>query len=145
MAAGNLLPMGGYKGYGLALMVDVLSGILAGAAFGSHVSNLRKMEAPQNVGHFFAALDISAFADPGEFQGEMEQLVREIKESPLAPGSERIYLPGEIEWEFEERRRREGIPVPPEVLAELRQVGERYGVALWDSRSQGIDALPEVS
>ncbi len=130
VAAGNLLPMGGYKGYGLALMVDVLTGILAGAAFGPHVSNLRTMDAPQNVGHFFAALDIGAFADPAEFQGEMEQLVREIKDTPLAPGSERVYLPGEIEWEFEERRRREGIPVPPEVLAELRQVGERYGVAL---------------
>ena len=108
VAAGNLLPMGGYKGYGFALIVDVLSGILAGAAFGSHVSNLRKLDAPQNVGHFFAALDIGAFADPAEFQGEMEQLVREIKNSPRAPGSERIYLPGEIEWEFEERRCREG-------------------------------------
>jgi LDH2 family malate/lactate/ureidoglycolate dehydrogenase len=130
VAAGNLLPMGGYKGYGFALMVDVLSGILAGAAFGSHISDLRKLDAPQNVGHFFAALDIAAFADPAEFQVEMEQLVREIREAPRAPGSERIYLPGEIEWEFEDRRRREGIPVPPEVLDELHQVGERHGVAL---------------
>jgi len=130
VAAGNLLPMGGYKGSGFALMVDVLSGVLAGAAFGSHVSNLRRLDAPQNVGHFFAALDIGAFADPAEFQGEMEQLVREIKDSPRAPGCERVYLPGEIEWECEERRRREGIPVPPEVLAELRQVGQRYQAAL---------------
>jgi LDH2 family malate/lactate/ureidoglycolate dehydrogenase len=134
VAAGNLLPMGNYKGYGLALMVDVLSGILAGAAFGPHVSNLRKLDAPQDVGHFFAALDIGAFADPMEFQLEMEQLVREIRDSPPVPGGERIYLPGEIEWEFEERRRREGIPVPPEVLADLRQVGERYGVALLEVR-----------
>ncbi len=130
VAAGNLLPMGGYKGSGFALMVDVLSGVLAGAAFGSHVSNLRCLDAPQNVGHFFAALDIGAFADPAEFQEEMEQLVREIRNSPRAPGCERIYLPGEIEWECEERRRREGIPVPAEVLAELRQVGRHYQVAL---------------
>jgi LDH2 family malate/lactate/ureidoglycolate dehydrogenase len=56
--------------------------------------------------------------------------VREIKDSRRALGSEQIYLPGEIEWEFEERRRREGVPVSPEVLAELRQVGEHYKVAL---------------
>lgn len=130
VAAGNLLPMGGYKGYGFALMVDVLSGILAGAAFGPYVSNLRKLDGPQNVGHFFAALDIGAFTDPVEFQREMEQLVREIKGTPRAPGCERVYLPGEIEWEFVERRRREGIPVPPEVLAELRQTGERYSIPL---------------
>jgi LDH2 family malate/lactate/ureidoglycolate dehydrogenase len=130
VAAGNLLPMGGYKGYGFALIVDVLSGILAGAAFGPHVSNLRRLDAPQNVGHFFAALDIAAFTDPAEFRGEMERLVREIKDSRRALGSEQIYLPGEIEWEFEERRRREGVPVSPEVLAELRQVGEHYKVAL---------------
>ena len=60
----------------------------------------------------------------------MEQLVREIKDTPRAPGCERVYLPGEIEWEFEERRRRDGIPVPPEVLAELRQTGERYSIPL---------------
>lgn len=128
--AGNLMPMGGYKGYGFALMVDVLSGILAGAAFGPHISSLRKLDAPQDVGHFFAALDIAAFTDPAAFQSEMERMVREIRESPRAPGSERIYLPGEIEWEFQERRRREGIPAPPEVLGELRQLGERYNIPL---------------
>ncbi len=130
VAAGNLLPMGCYKGYGLALMVDVLSGILAGAAFGPHISNLRKLDAPQNVGHFFAALDIAAFADPTEFAREMEQLVREIRTSPRAPGYERIFLPGEIEWEAEDRRRREGIPVPEQVMAELLRLGGRYRVAL---------------
>jgi LDH2 family malate/lactate/ureidoglycolate dehydrogenase len=133
IAAGNLLPMGGYKGYGLALMVDVLSGILAGAAFGPHVSNLRRLDAPQNVGHFFAALDIAAFADPAEFAREMEQLVQEIRDSPRVPGCERVFLPGEIEWEFEEQRRREGIPVPPEVQAELQHLGKRCGVALLEA------------
>lgn len=130
MDGGTLLPLGGYKGYGLALMVDVLSGILSGAAFGPYVSNLRRLDAPQNVGHFFAALDISAFMDPQEFLGSMERLVRDIKEARRAAGKEEIYLPGEIEWNWEEKRRREGIPVPEEVLAELRLLGERYGVEL---------------
>ncbi len=127
---GVLLPIGGYKGYGLALMVDVLAGVLAGAAFGPHVSNLRKLEAPQDVGHFFAALDIRAFLDYGEFVARMERLVREIKEAPRAAGVERIYLPGEIEWEHEERRRREGIPLAAEVLQELRSLGRKYRVVL---------------
>lgn len=130
MKGGTLLPLGGYKGYGLALMVDVLSGILSGAAFGPYVSNLRRLDAPQNVGHFFAALDIAAFADPQEFLESMERLVRDIKGARRAAGKEEIYLPGEIEWNWEEKRRREGIPVPDEVLAELRLLGERYGVEL---------------
>ncbi|MGB9793056.1 MAG: Ldh family oxidoreductase [Thermacetogeniaceae bacterium] len=130
MSGGTLLPLGGYKGYGLALMVDVLSGILSGAAFGPYVSNLRRLDAPQNVGHFFAALNISAFMDPQEFQEKMERLVRDIKGARRAAGKEEIYLPGEIEWNWEEKRRREGIPVPDEVLAELRSLGERYGVEL---------------
>ncbi|HHW40097.1 MAG TPA: Ldh family oxidoreductase [Syntrophomonadaceae bacterium] len=130
MAGGTLLPLGGYKGYGLALMVDVLSGILSGAAFGPYVSNLRRMDAPQNVGHFFAALNISAFLDPQEFLEDMERLVEDIKHARLAAGSREIYLPGEIEWNWEERRRREGIPVPEGVLEELRALGERYRVDL---------------
>lgn len=128
--SGALLPMGGYKGYGLALMVDVLSGILAGAAFGPYVGNLRRLEAPQNVGHFFAALNISAFLELEEFFEGMERLVRDVRQAPRAAGEGRIYLPGEIEWEWEERRKREGIPVPAEVLEELRALGERYGVPL---------------
>ncbi|MDH7577371.1 MAG: Ldh family oxidoreductase [Bacillota bacterium] len=129
-ASGTLLPMGEYKGYGLALMVDVLAGILAGAAFGPYVSNLRRLDGPQNVGHFFAALKISAFLDLEDFSEGMERLVRDIKEAPRAAGRERIYLPGEIEWEWEEKRRAEGIPVPAGVLKELQVLGERYSVPL---------------
>lgn len=127
---GTLLPMGGYKGYGFALMVDVLSGILSGAAFGPYVSNLRQMEAPQNVGHFFAALNISAFIDPEEFHRGMETLVSDLKRARRSPECREIYLPGEIEWNYEEVRRREGIPVPAGVAVELRAVGERYRVRL---------------
>lgn len=130
MSGGTLLPLGRYKGYGLALMVDVLSGILSGAAFGPYVSNLRRLDAPQDVGHFFAALNIPAFLEPQEFFEDMERLVRDIKNARLAAGKEEIYLPGEIEWNLEEKRRREGIPVPEEVLAELRALGERYRVDL---------------
>lgn len=130
MSGGTLLPLGRYKGYGLALMVDVLSGILSGAAFGPYVSNLRRLDAPQDVGHFFAALNIQAFLEPQEFFEDMERLVRDIKNARLAADKEEIYLPGEIEWNWEEKRRREGIPVPEEVLAELRALGERYRVDL---------------
>lgn len=128
--SGTLLPLGGYKGYGLALMVDVLSGILAGAAFGPYVSSLRRFDAPQNVGHFFAALNISAFLEEEDFFKGMEQFVQDMRKARRAPGTERIYLPGEIEWEWEEKRRSEGIPVPEEVLKELRALGSRYGVIL---------------
>ncbi len=129
-ASGTLLPMGEYKGYGLALMVDVLAGILAGAAFGPYVSNLRRLDAPQNVGHFFAALNISAFLDLDEFLAGMEHLAQDIRNALRAAGSDRIYLPGEIEWEWERKRKAEGIPVPEGVLKELRELGKRYSVSL---------------
>lgn len=129
-AQGNLLPMGGYKGYGFALMVDVLAGILSGAAFGQYVGNLRKLDAVQNVGHMFAALDIKAFSDLEDFQEKMEQLVRDIREIPQAPRTEKIYLPGEIEWNMEERRLKEGIPLPQEVFKELQALSERFGIPL---------------
>lgn len=130
VSAGNLLPIGGYKGYGLALMVDVLSGILAGAGFGPYVSNLRTLDAPQNVGHFLAAINIASFIDLDEFSKNMEKLVQDIRSAPRAPGCDQIYLPGEIEWEWEDKRRQEGIPVPEGVLKELYALSEQYGIKL---------------
>lgn len=130
---GTLLPMGGYKGYGFALMVDVLCGLLAGAAFGPYVSNLRHSDGPQDVGHFFAALDISAFLDRDLFFEGMERLVSDIKASRRMTEIKEIYLPGEIEWNWEDRRRREGIPIPGEILEELRALGSRYRVELQPS------------
>ncbi len=118
---GLMLPLGGHKGYGLAVMVEILCSALTGAAFDHQIVD------GQNLGHLFIAIDIARFIPAEPFQTRLAQLVDEIHAcQPVEEGS-RIYVPGEIEAETAVRRRREGIPVPAGVVAELMQLGEELG------------------
>ena len=111
--------LGGHKGYGLAVMVDILSGVLAGAAF----ADTRRRNADPtraDIGHFFAAIDIARFRDLDAFKADMDDLLQALKDSPKAEGQDRIYVAGEPEWECEARRRREGIPIAPGLVEQLR-------------------------
>ena len=133
---GLLLPLGGPKGYCLSAIVDIMSGILTGAAFGPHIGDLvRDFTRPQDVGYFFAAIRADLFVPLEEFKTRMDQMIREIKEALRLKGVERIYLPGEIEYEKVRERSREGIPVSRELVKELRVIGARYGVALEETGS----------
>jgi LDH2 family malate/lactate/ureidoglycolate dehydrogenase len=128
--AGAVLPMAGYKGAGLALAIDALCGVLAGAAFGPHIVDLYdEGDQPQNVGHFFLALDVEAFLPLAQFHEQMEQLVREVRDQPRQPDVERIYVPGEWEYEQAERSRREGVPLPAAGVQELNALARRLEVA----------------
>jgi LDH2 family malate/lactate/ureidoglycolate dehydrogenase len=129
---GGLLPLGGegedfsgHKGYGLALLVDILSGILSGAATGLRVY---ADEARPDVGHFFLAIDPAAFRPIGEFKADMDRLARELKDSPKAEGQGRIYVHGEKSAARTERHRREGIPLGSKVADSLRKIGGDLGV-----------------
>jgi LDH2 family malate/lactate/ureidoglycolate dehydrogenase len=125
---GLMLPLGGYKGYGLALMVDILSGVLTGAGFGSHIGDFyQHPEQPEGVGHFFMAIAVEAFMPLAEYYGRIQQMVEEIRACQPAEGVERIYVPGEIEAETAARRSREGIPLPADVVRDLRALGEEIG------------------
>ena len=124
---GGLLPLGGegedlggHKGYGLALMVDVLCGVLSGAATGLQVYADEKRP---DVGHFFMALDPTAFRPLDEFKGDMDRLARELKESPKAQGQDRIYVHGEKSFARMEKFRKEGIPLGPKVVEGLKKIG----------------------
>jgi L-2-hydroxycarboxylate dehydrogenase (NAD+) len=113
--------LGGHKGYGLAVMVDILSGVLAGAAF----ADVRRRDPDPvrpDIGHFFGAIDIRRFRDLVEFKADMDELLAALKASPKAEGQDRIYVAGEPEWECEQRRQREGIPVAPGLVEQLRAV-----------------------
>ncbi|HWR66647.1 MAG TPA: Ldh family oxidoreductase [Bellilinea sp.] len=133
LKGGALLPLGGsdvmrgYKGYGLGLMVDIFSGVLSGAAFGPEVGAPGR-DAPANVGHFFAAVNISAFRDPQAFKADLDSLIHTLKEAPKAVGQERIYIHGEKEFELFERNSREGVPLLLEVVKGLREAGDQVGV-----------------
>src|SRR5256712_7873892 len=124
---GGILPLGGegeehsgHKGYGLALMVDVFSGVLSGAATGLKVN---ADEQRPDVGHFFMALDPAAFRPLDEFKRDMDKLARGLKDSPKAQGQARIYVHGEKSFARTERLRREGVPLDPTVVDAIQKTG----------------------
>lgn len=129
--AGLMAPLGGYKGFGLALMVDILSGVLSGAAFGGHVGNFyAEPDRPEDVGHFFVAVDVRRLMPLEQFLARMDQIVAEIHACQPADGVERIFVPGELEAEMATQREREGIPLPADVYHELQRLGEAVGYPL---------------
>lgn len=127
---GTLLPIGGPKGYGLALVMDVLAGALTGSDYGANIASVHDLDRQTSVGFTLQALDVTAFADWDEFASDMHSLTRAILESPKAPGVNRIYLPGEIEWLKKQDRLKNGIPVPASLLEQLNELGEELGVSL---------------
>jgi ureidoglycolate dehydrogenase (NAD+) len=123
------VPMAGHKGYGLAVMVEILTAVLTGAAVMSEVSSwVVDSPQPTNEGHAFIAIDIGQMMPLGEFKGRMDGMVREIKAAPLAKGADRIYLPGEIELEKRDVALVAGIDLPPDVVASLRGLAEDVGL-----------------
>ena len=97
---GTLLPFGGYKGYGLAMMVETLAATLSGAAMTKNVHAWNTDEnCGGNVGHFFMALDITKLGNPADYKKRVDDMIDEIKNSKKADGCDKIYYPGEIEME----------------------------------------------
>jgi LDH2 family malate/lactate/ureidoglycolate dehydrogenase len=127
---GTLLPIGGPKGYGLALVVDVLAGVLTGSDYGRHIASTDDLDRQVSAGFVMQAIDIAAFAEPYEFENNIQAMMEEIGHSPCAQGVDRIYLPGEIEWLKKEERLATGIPVPDSLLRNLNQLADELGVHL---------------
>ena len=129
LEGGMMLPVGGPKGYGLALAVEVLSALLSGADFGPHLGNMyRDFDRPQNIGHFFGALQIEAFLPLETFLNRIDTLVYEMKGIPRMDGIDEILLPGEIERRCEVRYREEGIPIDPDVYDEIARIAAQFDV-----------------
>lgn len=129
---GLLAPIGGYKGYGIALAIDLISGVLSGSLYGAHFPGFLadNMTDPTDVGSIFAAVDIDSFMDPDEFGRSMDKAIGEIRNSNKALGSDRIYIPGDIERETRARRLEEGIPMPEQIVRDLEALGEELGIPL---------------
>jgi LDH2 family malate/lactate/ureidoglycolate dehydrogenase len=119
---GTLVPIGGPKGYGLALMVDVLAGVLSGSQFGPQVKTFHQPLGPTGVGVFIMAIDVNRFMPIHQFKGLMESYGDSIKKSRKAKGISRIYLPGEIESEKEKKSMAEGIELSDSVVSSLNQL-----------------------
>lgn len=125
---GALLPIGGYKGSGLAVIVDVFCGVLTGGLFGSAVGDLYDASSYSGVGHFFGAIRVDCFMPVDEFKARIDAFVSEIRSLPKAEGVGRIYLPGEIEFEKEKEARRLGVALDRKVLNDLKTIAARYDV-----------------
>jgi LDH2 family malate/lactate/ureidoglycolate dehydrogenase len=116
---GTLMPIGGPKGYGLALMIDVLAGMLSGSLYGADIRTFHQLEGPTGVGAFTLAIEIERFMPLGKFTALFQSYLTSIKTSRKAKGASRIYLPGEIEYEKEQRNMDEGIEVNSETAGKL--------------------------
>jgi LDH2 family malate/lactate/ureidoglycolate dehydrogenase len=105
--------------------------MLSGAYFGSEVTHMYEdFEHPQNIGHLFGVIPVGLFEEPAQFRQRMDKAIREVRGVRRAPGVERIYLPGERERLSAAERRRDGVPLAASVLAELQELGGRYGIPL---------------
>ncbi|MCC6053211.1 MAG: Ldh family oxidoreductase [Desulfurococcaceae archaeon] len=123
---GYLEDFGGHKGSGLALIVDVICGVLSGAAWGYHVGYTTVRDA--NVGHALIALDISKFMRLEEFYERLEQMISEIKSLKKSPWADNIWIPGEKAWLTMQTRLKIGIPIHLNILENLREIARRVGV-----------------
>jgi LDH2 family malate/lactate/ureidoglycolate dehydrogenase len=127
---GLLAPIGGYKGYGIALAIDFLCGILTGSNYGTHFPGFLadNMSEPTDVGSFFAAVNVESFMDLSEFTATIDKAIREVKSSAKAEGVKRIFIPGEIEFDTKAERLAHGIPIPAPVVKDFIALGRELGV-----------------
>lgn len=124
-----LQPMAGYKGYGLAVLVEVLCGILTGSCFLSGVPGwINESGIAADQGHAFIAIDVNTIMPIDAFKARMDAMIREIKGAPKAAGVERIYLPGEMEWERRDAALQRGLQLPDYVLTNLLGLAEDVGM-----------------
>ncbi|HTS42181.1 MAG TPA: Ldh family oxidoreductase [Xanthobacteraceae bacterium] len=128
-AEGLLLPIGGYKGTGLALVLGLLAGTLNGAAFGRDVIDFNYNDTDAcDTGHFFIALDVARFIPIDVFKREIDQQLRDLRNSKRLPGVDAIRLPGEQRARRQDDRKRNGVPIAEEVLAQLDKLASELGV-----------------
>ncbi|HSK96588.1 MAG TPA: Ldh family oxidoreductase [Euzebyales bacterium] len=130
-AGGALAPLGGHKGYGLALLTEALAGALSGAGMTSSIVPwLVDTATPTDAGHGFIVLDIECFLDRSEFSERMRRLMDEMRAAEPAPGVERVLVPGELEHHNEQRALEQGLDLDPVIVAHLETVARDLDLPL---------------
>lgn len=126
---GMLMPLGGYKGSGLAMMVEILCSVLSGGAMASELGGIRYRGKLLRVSQMYLAIDVSRFMPVEEFTARMEKLVSVVKSAEPAPGYDEVMVAGDPEWRTEAERRKSGIPIPDRNWETLCQAAARVKVA----------------
>lgn len=128
---GALTPMGGAKGYALALIIDVICSCMAGGNNSRQIPRMfENPTEPSGVGYFMGAIDISKFLDVETFKARTDAMYDELKAGPAAPGFKEIMIPGEIEYNLTQKNEAEGIDISDAVMKEFQDLSERYQVPL---------------
>ncbi len=137
---GSVLPFGGPKGSGLAVWMEIMGGVLTGAAFAGEMRSLYEdFSGPQGIGHVFMAMRPDLFVPMAEFKRRMDCMIDRLKDSEPAEGCDEVLMPGEPEARCEVERRRTGIPISPEVLASLEAEAAALGVPLPECSAIPLD------
>jgi LDH2 family malate/lactate/ureidoglycolate dehydrogenase len=127
--SGSMAPMAGHKGYGIAVLIEVLAGALTGAGMlGEAKSWILEPTEISKLGQSFIAINVGNLMPIEIFKQRIDHLITELRESPKAKGSARVYVPGEIEWEKRADALANGIPLPEPVFAALYKAGQQVGV-----------------
>lgn len=125
---GSLVPIGGVKGSGLALVIDLLTGILTGTSMTGEVKNITDMSGPSRTSHVFIAINILSFIEPETYKNNVDSVIESIKSLP-PKGDNQIFMAGEIEQNLADKRMTEGIPVEVEVIEILNKLADKYNVS----------------
>ncbi|HOA36299.1 MAG TPA: Ldh family oxidoreductase [Bacillota bacterium] len=127
---GSILPMGGAKGYALAVLIDLMAGMLTGGGYSVAVKQLNDYSGPVNAGHLLMAIKIEAFMEAETFKGSVSDYIARLHEAPRAGAVQKIYAPGEIEQNLTRERLEKGIPLTGEQVDLLEKMAAEYGVAI---------------
>jgi len=120
--------VGGHKGYGLAVMVHILGGALSGASFSPIRNRTQKTSDPHNIGHFFLAIDPRAFRAEGEFERDLDQVIDVLHQARRADPAQPVLVAGDPEMATRAERLSEGVPIPDDLMDQLRTVARSAGV-----------------
>jgi len=132
---GTVQTMAGHKGYALALMVEIFSGVLSGSAVGSDIGSMYKdLDRKQDVGHFFCLFDIGAFLNPEDFSERVDSAINRLKNGNRCEGVDEILIPGERSARAAKRNEAEGVAVGDETVAELLQWCKRFDIPFSGSK-----------
>jgi LDH2 family malate/lactate/ureidoglycolate dehydrogenase len=125
---GLLLPIGGFKGAALAMIMGLMASMLSGGAYGTELGDMERGPTAGQDAHFVIAMRVGAFETVDRFKARVDAAIREIHESRRAPGVDRLYVPGEIEQLNRERSLRDGIPLNAVTVAALRRTAHEIGL-----------------
>lgn len=125
---GALLPFGGPKGYAISLIIQIFSSILTNSAREMNIKSMYDFSGKSEIGIFLGAIKVDCFISREIYNYEIDELIKRIKISKLAKGNEKIYLPGEIEFEQQKKREKEGIPLSKTLYNDLKLISSNLGI-----------------